>query len=60
MNFNVTHQLLIRFFHFPDTGEKWDYDETVHQLFIDFKKATETLIDPSKGFGLQVNTEKIK
>jgi hypothetical protein len=22
-----------------DSGEKWEYNETVHQLFIDFKKA---------------------
>jgi hypothetical protein len=25
--------------HSSDTGKKWDYSETVHQLFIDFKKA---------------------
>jgi hypothetical protein len=25
--------------HSSDTGEKWEYNETVHQLFVDFKKA---------------------
>jgi hypothetical protein len=25
--------------HSSDTGKKWDYNETVHQLFIDFEKA---------------------
>jgi hypothetical protein len=25
--------------HSSDTGKKWEYSETVHQLFIDFKKA---------------------
>jgi hypothetical protein len=26
-----------------DTGEKWEYNETVHQLFIDFKKAYDSV-----------------
>jgi hypothetical protein len=26
-----------------DTGKKWEYDETVHQLFIDFKKAYDSV-----------------
>jgi hypothetical protein len=26
-----------------DTGKKWEYNETVHQLFIDFKKAYESV-----------------
>jgi hypothetical protein len=25
--------------HSSDTEEKWEYNETVHQLFVDFKKA---------------------
>jgi hypothetical protein len=25
------------------TGEKWEYNETVHQLFIDFKKAYDSV-----------------
>jgi hypothetical protein len=30
---------MIRFFAFIRYGKKWEYNETVHQLFIDFKKA---------------------
>jgi hypothetical protein len=26
-----------------DIGEKWDYIETVHQLFIDFKKTYDSV-----------------
>jgi hypothetical protein len=26
-----------------DTGEKWEYKETVHQLFIDFKRAYDSV-----------------
>jgi hypothetical protein len=26
-----------------DTGEKWEYNETVHQLAIDFKKAYDSV-----------------
>jgi hypothetical protein len=26
-----------------DTGEKWDYNETVHQLFVDFRKAYDSV-----------------
>jgi hypothetical protein len=29
--------------HLPNTGENWEYDETVHQLFIDFKKAHDSV-----------------
>jgi hypothetical protein len=29
--------------HSSDTGKKWEYNETVHQLFIDFKKAYESV-----------------
>jgi hypothetical protein len=38
LGFDVTDQPLIRF-SASDTGEKLQYNETVHQLFIDFKKA---------------------
>jgi hypothetical protein len=35
--FNVTDQLLIRFSAFVRYWKKkWEYNETVHQLFIDF------------------------
>jgi hypothetical protein len=29
--------------HSSDTGKKWKYIETVHQLFIDFKKAYDSV-----------------
>jgi hypothetical protein len=28
--------------HLSDTGEKWENNETVHQLFIDFNKACDS------------------
>jgi hypothetical protein len=40
VGFDVTDQLLIRSFAFVRYWrKKWEYNETVHQLFIDFKKA---------------------
>jgi hypothetical protein len=39
MGFDVTDQLLIRAFYSSDTGETLEYNETVHQLFVNFKKA---------------------
>jgi hypothetical protein len=42
VGFNVTDQLLLRFLHSSDTGEKWEYD-AVHQLFMDFKKACDSV-----------------
>jgi hypothetical protein len=40
VGFDVTDQLLIRFLHSSDTeGKKWEFIETVHHLFIDFKRA---------------------
>jgi hypothetical protein len=39
VGFDVIDQLLIRFLYSSDTGENWEYNETVYQLFIDFKKA---------------------
>jgi hypothetical protein len=35
---DVTNQLLIRFSAFVTYWGKWEYNETVHQLLIDFKK----------------------
>jgi hypothetical protein len=31
--------------HLPDTSEKkkWEYDETVHKLFLDFKKVYDSV-----------------
>jgi hypothetical protein len=43
MCFDVTDQLLITCLHWSDTAEKWDYSETVHQLFVDFKKAYDSI-----------------
>jgi hypothetical protein len=40
----VTDQLLINLLHSSDTGKKWEYNETVHQLFVDFKKAYDCTI----------------
>jgi hypothetical protein len=30
-------------FHSSGTGEKWEYNDTVHQLFIDFKNAYDSV-----------------
>jgi hypothetical protein len=39
VGFDVTDQLLIRYFAFIKyCGKKWEYNETVHQLYIDLKK----------------------
>jgi hypothetical protein len=44
VGFDVTDQLLIRFSAFVRYGrKKWEYNETVHQLFIDFKKAYDSV-----------------
>jgi hypothetical protein len=34
---------LADFLHSSDTGKKWEYNGTVQQLFIDFKKAYESV-----------------
>jgi hypothetical protein len=40
VGFDVTDQLLIRSFAFGRYWrKKWEYNETIHQLFVDFKKA---------------------
>jgi hypothetical protein len=33
----------LEFLHSSDTGKMWEYNETVHQLFIDFKKAYDSV-----------------
>jgi hypothetical protein len=44
VGFDVTDQLLIRYFAFVREWRKnWEYNETVHQLFIDFKKAYDSV-----------------
>jgi hypothetical protein len=43
MENNVTDQLMMRFLHLSDNGKKWECNEAVHQLFIDFKKAYDSV-----------------
>jgi hypothetical protein len=44
VGFGVTDQLLIRFFCIRQILEKkCEYNKTVHQLFIDFKKAYDSV-----------------
>jgi hypothetical protein len=43
VDFDVTGQLLIRFSAFNRYWEKVEYNETVHQLFVDFKKAYDSV-----------------
>jgi hypothetical protein len=43
-DFDVTDQLLIRLFAFiRGWRKKWEYNETVHQLFIDLRKAYDSV-----------------
>jgi hypothetical protein len=44
VDFSVTDQLQIRSFAFVGyCRKKWEYNETVHQLFIDFSKAHDSV-----------------
>jgi hypothetical protein len=44
VGFDVTDQLLIRFSaSVRYWRKKWEYNETVHQLFIDFKKSCDSV-----------------
>jgi len=44
VDFDVRDQLLIRYFAFVKVlANKWEYNGTVHQLFIDFEKACDSL-----------------
>jgi hypothetical protein len=45
VGFDVTDQLLIRFSAFTRYWQtkKWEYNKTVHQLFIDLKKAYDSV-----------------
>jgi hypothetical protein len=43
VDFDVTDQLLSDFLHLSNTGKKWEYKETVLQLFIDFKKTYDSV-----------------
>ncbi|KAJ4445250.1 hypothetical protein ANN_07051 [Periplaneta americana] len=39
----LEHECFIQSTHLEDNGEKWEYKGTVHQLFIDFKKAYDSV-----------------
>jgi hypothetical protein len=44
VGFDVTDQLLVRSFAFVRyLKKKWEYNETTHQLFVDFKKAYDSV-----------------
>jgi hypothetical protein len=44
LGFDVTDELLSRFFGIRQIlKKKWEYNETVHRLFIDFKKACDSV-----------------
>jgi hypothetical protein len=43
VSFDVTDQQMIRFFAYVRYWRKWKYDEAVHQLFIAFKKAYDSV-----------------
>jgi hypothetical protein len=44
VGFEITDQLMIRSFAFVRYWrKKWEYNGTVHQLFIDFKKAYDSV-----------------
>jgi hypothetical protein len=40
---DVTDQLLIRYLHSSDSGKKFEFNERVRQLFVDFKKAYDSV-----------------
>jgi hypothetical protein len=40
---DITDQLRSGLLHSSDTGKKWEYNETVHQPFINFKKAYDSV-----------------
>ena len=43
VDFDATGQLLIMYPAFVKYFKKWEYNEAVHQLFIDFKKAYDSV-----------------
>jgi hypothetical protein len=43
VGFHVTDQLPIKFSAFFRYWRKWEYNETVHHLFIGFKKAYDSV-----------------
>jgi hypothetical protein len=65
VDLDVTDQILIRFSAFVRYWKKkWEYNETVHQLFIDFKKAydsvrREVLYNILKEFGIPMKLVRL-
>jgi hypothetical protein len=45
--------------HSSDTGKKWEYNEIVHQLFVDFKKAWEVLYSILVEFGVPMKLVRL-
>ena len=43
MDFDTTGQLLIIYSAFVKYLKKWEYNEAVHRLFIDFKKVYDSV-----------------
>jgi hypothetical protein len=43
VDFGVTDQRLIKFLYGAVTRENWEFNGTVHQLFIDFEKAYDSV-----------------
>jgi hypothetical protein len=43
LDFDITHQLMLRFSAFVRYWKKWEYNKTVHQLFIIFKKSYDSV-----------------
>jgi hypothetical protein len=44
VDFDITDQLLIRYSAFMRYWKMWEYNETVHQLFVYFKKAYDSMM----------------
>jgi hypothetical protein len=65
VDFNITDQLLITLFSIHPILEKsWEYSDTIHQLFIDLKKAydsvrREVLCSILIGFGIPLKLVRL-
>jgi hypothetical protein len=54
----ITNELLIRFSAFVRYCRKWEYSEPVHQLFIDFKKAYDS-VRREVFYKIQIETSQV-
>jgi hypothetical protein len=43
MGLDVTDEQWSELSHSSDTGKKWEFSERVHQIFVDFKKAYDSV-----------------